>query len=320
MGVETALAAGAIAAPVVGGLIGADQASATRGDANNLRSQALAQFAGLSVPDIEQMKLALQQYGVEGTLSPEMVQQITQGDTALSGVSLDPRLRQSQLDALNQMSSYAKSGMTSADQAAYELARRNAASEAQAKQGQILQNMQQRGIGGSGAELLASLQNAQSGADRLQQAQLEEAKARQNARMAALQQQSNMAAGLRSTDYNEQANLANARDQIARFNAQNAQNVNQMNTQARNLAQQQNLTNAQNVRNMNTQTANQQQQFNKGLLQQNFNNQMGLAGAKSSALTGAAQSKDMQAGQTAGMWGGIGQGVGGILGAFAKGG
>lgn len=306
------------AATVAGGLIGADQAKGARKDASNARNAALAQFSNLDVPDIEKMKLALEQYSSAGTLTPEMVELIQQGDTALSSVSTDPRLRQSQLDSLSGLEELATRGMSAGDLAGMELARRNAAAEAQAKQGQILQNMQQRGIGGSGAELLASLTSAQSSADRLQQAQLEEAKARQNARQAALTQQANAAQSLRGQDYNEASAMAQARDQIARFNAANAQNIAQSNVGARNQAQQTNLTNAQNLRNMNTGLSNEQQQFNKQLQQTDFNNRRALAGDRSAALGGAANAADTRAAQTAGMWSQIGQGVGGAVAAYAK--
>lgn len=308
----------AIAAPVVGGLLGADQAKGARNDANNARNEALAQFAGLTIPDIEAMKLNPELFSSEGNLSPELIALITQGDTALSGVSTDPRLRQSQVDALGQMSQVASSGMTPGDQAAFELARRNAAAEAQAKQGQILQNMAQRGQSGAGAELAASLQNAQSSADRMQVAQLEEAKARQAAKMAALTQQANMASSLRNADYTESANTANARDAIARFNAQNAQQVGATNTGARNSAQASNLANNQNIRNQNTQLSNTAQQNNKGLLQQKFNNEIQLASGRAGILNQNANAQDNQAGQTAGMWSGIGQGIGTVGTALLK--
>lgn len=306
----------AVAAPIVGGLIGGSSASKERNAANNARNAALAQFAGISLPDLEAMKLNPELFSSAGTLTPEMIQQISQGDTALEGISIDPRLRASQMAALDQMSGIASSGMSEGDVAAFELARRNAASEAQAKQGQILQNMAQRGQSGSGAELAASLANAQGSADRLQQAQLEEAKQRQAARMAALQQQANMSSGLRSADYSEQSNLASARDAIARFNAANAQNVAQANTGARNTAQASNLQNDQNIRNQNATTNNTAQQYNKQLQQQQFQNQMNLAGAKANALTGNANAADQRAGQTAGMWAGIGQGVGTAISAY----
>lgn len=308
----------------VGSIIGNELGKGDRNRADGLRNQALAEFANLSVPDIEKMKLALEQYGSAGNLTPEMVQLISQGDTALEGISIDPRLRASQMSALDQISGIASSGMSEGDMAAFEMARRNAASEAQAKQGQILQNMAQRGQSGSGAELAASLANAQGSADRLQQAQLEEAKQRQAARMAALQQQANMSSGLRSADYSEQSNLASARDAIARFNAANAQQVAQANTGAKNSAQQMNLQNDQSIRNQNTGLSNQQQQYNKQLQQQDYENKMRRASAMSGQYTQAAGDADARAGRTQGLYSGIGagiqQGINSMAGGMAGGG
>ena len=311
-------AVASVAAPVVGGVIGGKQADKDRNAANAARNAALAQFAGISLPDLEAMKMNPELFSSAGTLTPEMIQLISQGDTALQDVSIDPRLRNSQLSALDQISGIASSGMSEGDQAAFELARRNAAAEAQAKQGQILQNMAQRGQSGSGAELAASLANAQGSSDRLQQAQLEEAKARQQARMAALSQQANMASGLRSADYSEQSNLANARDAISRFNAQNSQQVAMQNTGARNSAQASNLQNDQNIRNSNTQVNNTAQQYNKGLAADQFNRELSLASARAGQQGNMASAADQRAGQTAGMWAGIGQGVGTDIAAFNK--
>lgn len=311
------------AAPIVGAITGNAQSQGDRGRAEGLRNQALAEFSNIQIPDIEKMKLALENYGSAGTLTPEMIQLISQGETALENVNIDPRLRQSQMSALDQMSGIASSGMSEGDMAAFEMARRNAASEAQAKQGQILQNMAQRGQSGSGAELAASLANAQGSADRLQQAQLEEAKQRQAARMSALQQQANMSSGLRSADYSEQSNLANARDAIARFNAANAQQVAQANTGARNTAQASNLQNDQNIRNQNTGLANTQQQYNKNLQQQQFQNQMQRASGMSGQYNANANQADARAQRTVDQAVGIGQGLndvaGSVMGAFTGG-
>ena len=311
-----ASSAGGAIGGTIGSILGSGSASGDYGRSDDLRNQALQQLMGIEVPDIEKMKLALENYTSAGNLTPEAIALITQGDTALANVSTDPRLRNSQLAALDQISGIASTGMSEGDQAAFELARRNAAAEGQAKQGQILQNMAQRGVAGSGAELAASLQNAQSTADRLQQAQLEEAKARQAARMAALQQQANMAGNLRSADYTEASNVANARDEIARFNAANAQQVNQSNVGARNQAQATNLQNQQNIRNQNTALANQQQQYNKGLLQQDYNNQLGLGKIKNGVLNDSADAAADRGDRTVEQSKNLGAGVGTIAGAI----
>lgn len=298
------------AASIIGGLIGADQAGDDRDAANNARNAALAQYANLTIPDIEAQKLALEQYVNAGVLSPELEQLIQMGPTAMEGISLDPMARQKQLEALEMVSGLAEGRVQPGDIAGFELAKREASGYDQAKQGQILQEMQQRGQGGSGAELLARLKSSQSSADRLQQADLEQARKMQEARMQALSNQANMAGNLRSQDYGEQSNLAKAQDMIAQFNAQNSQNVNSRNTGARNDAQRMNLQNAQQIGNMNVDSRNKEQQYNKGLIQTQFGNQMDLASGRAAQLSGVANSRDTQAGQTAGMWGGIGQGVG----------
>jgi hypothetical protein len=304
------LTAAAIGIPLVTSLIGASEAQKRNSAADEARKQALAQFANIEVPDIEKQKLLLQEYQLTGQMTPELEALINMGPTAMENISVDPRLRAEQMSALEAMSGLAEGGISPADAAAFEMARRNSAAEAQAKEGQILQNMQQRGQGGSGAELMARLQANQSGADRLQQAQLEEAKAMQNARMAALTQQANMSGQLRSQDYGEQSNLAKAKDLINQFNTQNAQGVQQRNVGSRNSAQLTNLQNQQNTANMNTDLRNKQQIHNTGLQQQQFGNRMQLAGAKAEMYQGESQAQNKQAAQTAGMWAGVGQGIG----------
>lgn len=304
---------GMVAAPIIGGLMGQDAASADRAAARRAYEQALAQYSGINLPSIADQSLSLEDFQNAGTLSPEMLQAIALGQTELAGVSTDPRLAGSQMSALEQITNMASGKMSPGEEAGFTLARNNAASEMQAKNQQLLQEMQQRGQAGSGMELMSRLKANQSGAQMLQNAQLEEAKAMQQARQQALAQQANLSSSIRNQDYSEASNLANAKDAIARYNAQNSQNVAATNVGARNTAQQSNLTNAQNIANMNTQTGNQQQMHNKGLIQQNFGNQMQLAGAKANALTGNATQLNQSAAQTAGQYAGIGQGVGTIF-------
>lgn len=313
------LAGAAIAAPVVGGLIGNEQAKGAREDAERARQQALAQYAGISIPEIQKQLLNLQQYQSVGELTPELQQLIDLGPSAMEQISTDPRLRAEQLNALEAMSNMASGNITPADMAGYELARQNAAGELNAQNNAVLQNMQQRGMAGSGAELLAKLKNNQSGAQMLQEAQLKQAQDMQAARMQALQSQATMAGNLRNQDYTEDSNLAKAKDAIAQFNAANAQNVNSANTSIKNNTNAANLTNKQNIANMNTETMNKQQIHNKGLAQDQFNNQMTLANAKSGRYGQQAGEADKRAAQTAAMWSGIGQGVGTGLSSFASG-
>lgn len=311
-------AIGAIAAPIIGGIMGNERARSERDAATQARADALAQYANIDLPDVEKMRLALEEYQTAGEYNPLLEQLIQMDPTALEQIQVDPRLKANQMQALESIAGFASGQPSSADMAGFELARRGAAGEAQAKQEQILQEMQARGQGGSGAELIAKMQSAQKGADRLAQMQMEEAKAMQQARLQALAQQANMAGNVRQQDYGEQSDLAKARDLISQFNAQNAQSVQQRNVGSQNQGQQLNLGNKQNLLNANVDTRNKQQIANKNLLQQQYQNQMQLAGNKAGQMGNIAGAADAQAGQTAGMWAGIGQGVGTGISALAN--
>jgi hypothetical protein len=312
------LAAASIAAPIIGGLFGAHEGNREREAAERARQEALAMYAGIDIPSIEDQKLALEQYFNAGLYNPNMESVIGLGPSAFEGIALDPSLRQKQMQALEMMNEVALNGVTPADRAIQELVRRSAAAEAEAKNQQILQNMQARGMGGSGNELIARLQSSQAGADRMAQQGLEQQARSQQARMQAMEQYGNMAGQVRGQDYGEQAQLANARDAIARMNQANAQSVQQRNVANQNQAGQFNLNNQQRLADQNVAMRNQQQQYNKALQQQYFNNQMNMAGAKSNIYLNQAQNHQAQAGQTAGMWAGIGQGIGTMAGNFAN--
>lgn len=294
-------------------LYGASEGDKKNTQAENARKQAMGQFAGINAPTIDSQTLALQNYQNAGELTPEMQQQIALGNTNMDSISTDPRLQAAQMQALQQISGLASGNPQAGDLAGFELARQNVAGEQQAQQGKILQDMQQRGQAGSGAELLAKLKGNQVGAQTLANQQLEQAKAMQQARMQALNQQATMSTSIRGQDYNEQSNLANARDQIAKYNAANAQNVSNSNVGAKNLANAQNLQNKQNISNQNVATQNQQQQHNKGLLQTQFQNQIQKAGGVAAQLNNQAAASQQQGANTAAGWAQMGQGAGQMI-------
>lgn len=304
------LLAATLAAPVIGGLMGQEAARGQLKDAKKARAAALAQYAGITVPEMEKQMLEYEMMQSAGTYNPELDQALGLGPSAMENVSTDPRLKSAQMNALAQLGGIAETGMSAADAASFELARRGAAQENQAMQGQILQNMQARGQGGSGAELIARLTGAQKSADSMQAAQLEQAKAQQAARMQALNQVGSLSSQIQNQDFNQGSRIAEAKDLINQYNAKNSQSVANANTAAKNAAQLANLQNQQNMMNQNTGLRNQQQQNNKQLYQQQFNNQVGLAAGKAGQYNSIAQASQTGAANTAGMYAGIGQGVG----------
>jgi hypothetical protein len=255
----------------------------------------------IKIPELE--RLYLEELQNAGQLTPEMEQAIIQQASAMEGISTDPRLKGQQMSALEQLAGIAETGMSPADQAAFELARRNAAQEEQARQGQILQEMQARGQGGSGMELISRLKSNQSAADRLQEAQLQQAQAQQQARMQALGQVGTLSSQVRDQDFGEQARIAQATDMINQFNAQNQQGVQSRNVGSKNQAQMANLQNQQNILNQNVALRNQQQQFNKGLSQQQFQNEMAKQQARSGVAAQLSNSYAQSAAQGAALEG-----------------
>ena len=294
---------------IIGGIIGDDKAKGQSRAAERRLQEALEEFRRIKTPNIEEQKLDLENYQYLADLMPMLEGVETLGPSGYEQISVDPRLKAEQMSALEKLSGLSESGLTPADIAALEQVRRGAASEAEAKQGQILQEMQQRGQGGSGAELIARLKAAQSGADRQSAEGLEIAKMAQQRALEALSQSANLAGSLRGQEYNEQSDLAKARDIVNRFNTENRQSVQQRNVGTQNQAQQFNLQNRQNMANQNVGLRNQQQQYNKELLQQQFQNQLQRAQGISGQLGNLATVNQQNAGRIAQQYAAIGQGI-----------
>ena len=145
---------------------------------------------------------------------------------------------------------------------------RGVSSSAQARDKSILQNMAERGMGGSGAELIQRLQSSQSGADRASMEQAQLAGQVQNRALDAMMRSGQLGGQIRGQEYAEQGNLASARDRIEQFN--------QM---------------------QRVQAQNQQEIYNKQLQQQQFENEMAKRQAVASARTMTAQQGVQRAGQ-----------------------
>lgn len=305
LGTAAAIAAGA---NLLGGVIGAEQGRKQMSAADRARAQALAQYAGVELPDIEAQKLTPEEYQLMGEYAPEMEQYL--GDIESRVEDIDPRMMEAQMDALEQMAGISEAGgLTDADLAALNQARRQAAGEAQAQQKAVLQNMAQRGMGGSGAELIARLQGAQAAADRLSQEGDRQTQIALQRQMDAARQ----SAGIGASAQSQELQRAQALEQIAKFNQQQQQALQQRNIGQRNTAQQQNLQAKQSIAQANVEARNRAQEANKKLLQNKFNNEMALAGAKAGQHGQAAQSATQRAGQEASMYAGIGAGLGDIF-------
>lgn len=293
----------------IGGFLGYQASQNQINAANQARQQGLAQYNGISTPSVADQQLALQQYQNAGSYNPMLEQAQQLGPSAMTNVQVDPRLLQAQMSALSQLSQTGQMGMTPAESAALASAQQNAAAQAQAKSKQIQDQFARTGMGGSGAQLAAQLENAQGGAQMLANNSNQIAQNAQQNALQAIAQAGSLGGQMQGQQFGQQAAIAQAKDYINQFNLQNSQNVSNTNVGTQNQAALRNLLNQQSLMNQNTQLGNQQQQYNKQLLQQQFNNQMGLASGRAGQYQGIAQANQQQAGNTANMYASIGQGL-----------
>jgi hypothetical protein len=299
----------------IGAAIGANEASNYQTNALNAQQSALNQYLGIAPPSVSSQQLALQAYQNAGAYTPEQIQALQQGTNALAGIQTDPRLVNAQMSALQQLSQTGQMGMTPGEQAALNQAQQNAAAQAQAKNAQILNQYAATGMGGSGAQLAAQLQNSQGSAQMLANNSNQVAQNAQQNALQAISQAGTLGGQMQAQQFGQAAQIAQAQNYINQFNTMNAQNVQNQNVQNTNQAALRNLTNTQNLSNMNTQQSNQQQQYNKQLLQQQFNNQMAVASGRAGQYQGVANMQNKIGGQVADSAAGIGEGIDTGLGA-----
>lgn len=279
---------------LLGNYLAGQQAGALAG---SNRLQALASLAQAlnrppEIPEVQFERYAApEEYQLAGTLSPEALT-----PTQLRQILSSPEYLQAQEDVLAQYQQLTGEGLSAIDRAALAEIQNEITTQERGQREAILQNMAQRGMSGSGAELAANLLAQQQAS---QTASLEGqriAAQGQQARLQALGNVAQLGGELGATEYERGLNLARAEDVINQFNTQN-----------RNLAQAQNLAAAQAIANARTEQRNQYRNAltdlaNQEITQNRINRplaQYGLQSQYTSGITGAlggmAQSQAQQA-------------------------
>jgi hypothetical protein len=248
-------------------------------EANRLMRDNVEYLKSLGVPTVEAQRIALESPEVVGMLQAEQL-----GQSRFEDIQMDPRLQSINMAALEDITGIAQTGFGAADRLALEEIKRRASGQAQAQRATNLQQMQERGMGDSGALLISQLQAGQSAADTASMQGMQQAAQAQQARMAALGQQANMASGMQGQQLQLAGQKATAADAIAQFNAQNRQNI-----AAQNLAARQRIAEA------GTATRNQQQIYNQQLIQQQYQNELAKRQAAAGQQTAMAGNLQQQA-------------------------
>ncbi len=297
---------------ILGGALGGIFGGGDKKKAQQLQKDALTKIQNVSLPTIEELQAQLSQLSSQGQLTPELEQSILQQASELENISTDPRLKDAQMAALSKLQGIGQDGLSAENRLALNQTRRATSQDSQARDQAILQNMGARGAGGSGAELAARLSSSQAQADRAsQEGDRVAAMANQQA-LQAIMNAGQLGGQMQGQEFNQASQIAQAQDAINRFNTANRQNVEGVNTAARNQAQMQNLTSAQRIADSNVGLKNQQQLYNKNVIADDYTRRMGKAGAEADAMNSQAKNLLGQAANTGKSWANIGSAAGGI--------
>lgn len=309
------LAIGGIAGPLIGGLVGmgmsegeANAAAAAMEQANQI---AMSIGAG---PDLA-APIAIKLLQSQGQLTPQMEQAINVQATQLKAE--DPELRNQQMMALQGLGERARLGVTPEERANLNRILSQQSSAAENQRRSMLQNLQQRGIGGGGSEIMANL----AGQDAARRSAFEQSQGLAGeASSRALQAMlggGQLAGEIRGQEFGQAQSEAARNDLTNRFNISAQRENQQRNIMAQNQAQAANLAQAQALHNQNVGALNQELYRQRNAQQQMYQNQLNRAQMQMGALQGIAQQHQQRAGNIQAGFGQMGAGVGyGLMGAY----
>jgi len=216
------------------GLDGANPWLDASGDEAQAKADKIAeenrkQWDGLSTPDLEGTDLDEYSWlndldqGEDVTyedVDARLAGADTVSGTAFDDIEGDPRLKENQMASLGALNELVDGGgFNASDRAVLSRISSGAASGDKGRRDAILQGMQQRGMGGSGMELLAQLDSSQAATDRVAQEGLDVAGMAQDRSMQAMREGGQLAGAIRGQDFGENAQRAEAFDAISKFNA-----------------------------------------------------------------------------------------------------
>ncbi len=271
--------AAAVAAPLIAGGVSGILSFIAQSSANDraemLQNRALQEFLKINVPDPEEQKVVFDEFVNQGQLSPVLQQAISQDPSQFEKIVTNAKYQNSQNKALAELEEIGNSGgLRLQDKAALQESLQGQQVRDRANRQAIGAEAARKGQGGSGFEIASKLQAQQGTSDQAANNSLKIAGLAQDRALQAIEAGGNLAGKYRGQDFQEQSAKASAADRINQFNTENLRGVNAANVGLKNRALEQNLANKQDISNKNTALKNSQQVHNKGLVQQQYDNQL----------------------------------------------
>lgn len=249
--------------------------------ADKMRQMAIDAFNAIQTPELKDLQVQLSKYVEEGRLTPEQAESQLLTSNAFNDIATDPALAGAQKQALAALQEVGTNGgMTAIDKARLADITSQQNQEARGRNEAVMSQARERGMGGSDITTVQQLLNEQAAADRASKQGTDVAAEAQARALQALIQAGTTATSMRSQDYGEQANKAQAENAIDLFNKQTLNQTNLYNVDAANRAQAANLANQQAISNANVNVGNTEKSANANARQQIFNDEMAKATGK----------------------------------------
>jgi len=257
---------------------------------------------------------------VIGTYEPEIAQRIQEETPELIQESASGQEKQYQKDVLSQLSSLSQTGDDAISRAQREEAAFEADAATKRRRNEAVKQMTQRGLGGSGADILAQIQGGQDASVEQRRAALQAAANAQSRRYDALNQLGSMAGQVRGQNTNTESANKQIMNSFRQRTANARQNYEQAVAETRNDAQRYNLNVAQSVADANVginnrgQMVNQDRQYDTATAEKD--RQRGMVANMTGMQQTAATSKQQGDMANNAAWGQVGQATGSSLGSL----
>lgn len=246
--------------------------------ADKMRQMAIDAFNAIQTPELKDLQIQLAKYVAAGRLTPEQAEAELLKSNAFNDIATDPALAGAQKQALSALQQVGnEGGLTAIDKSRLQNITNEQNQVAKGRNEAIMQQAQQRGMGGSDVNTVNQLLSEQGAADRASQRGTDVAAEAQARALQALIAGGQTAGQIRGQEYGEQANRAQAENAIDLFNKQTLNQTNLYNVDTANRAQAANLANEQAISGANTGTTNAERQYNAQQHQQRFNDEMAKA-------------------------------------------
>lgn len=312
----TAILVAGAAAQVGSTVLGMSQAEKQRKQQEAMYAAAMARLDAIGIPSIEAQQIFLENPNMVFQLAPKELQAEYIATSQEQQVQEDQGLVGQQRTALQKLAEVGEVGLTPEERVQLSEMQQQVAAQSQARQRAIQQDMSERGMGSSGANLVARLQSEQAATNtQAQQTNDLQAQAYRRA-LEATTGAGNMAGQMADQQFSRDSQRARAADAITQFNTAQRANANQYNVGQFNQAQQQMAAMRQKLEDQRVANANQQQMYNKGLIQQDFQNQIQKATGQNVQSNNMANMYGQQAANTAQNYANIGSGISGATTAY----